>query len=401
MNGIVDVITLLLGLSGFGLQANPKAPTVDASLEYAIPDADVVVHLDAASIIPNNYKKLVDLPEQPQIKASPDLAKMVRQAVTEVDSVRGLAKSMTGIDLATDVADATAFFQIVPHKEPAFVVAVHGKFSVATIDKIAAAAKKQDVKAGSGAWLDTGDGNAVAVTGGGVLLVGTVGLVGERIATTWKAPPHGAGSNLGYAADALAGKPVFAMAMTLSQTARNEAIAGLAGQTFPSDVIRRHKLLAFSVYHDGIGWTWIDSTKPGLDAMTEVSNGMVEMLRGTQTWSRGFAKIMLGALESYRGTNSQLDELLRRKTELGKLVDAYIGDGNFKAKIDSDPKSLRLAVRLTGKSTSDVVPFALVVPAALAGFMAARSAPVTTSAPPVLIAPPPPPPSGKKPAPKK
>ena len=27
--GIIEVITLLLGMSGFGLQANPRAPTAD------------------------------------------------------------------------------------------------------------------------------------------------------------------------------------------------------------------------------------------------------------------------------------------------------------------------------------------------------------------------------------
>src|SRR4051812_49341433 len=112
MGGIVDVITLLLGLSGFGLQPNPKPPTPEASLQYAIADADVVVHFDAASVIPGNYRKLTELGDNPQIKASPDLAKLVRQGVTEVDSARGLVKTMTGIDLATDIADATMFVQI-------------------------------------------------------------------------------------------------------------------------------------------------------------------------------------------------------------------------------------------------------------------------------------------------
>ena len=61
--GIVEVITLLLGLSGFGLQANPKAPTPDQSLQYAMPDPDVVVHFDVAAVVPGNYKVLQNLPE--------------------------------------------------------------------------------------------------------------------------------------------------------------------------------------------------------------------------------------------------------------------------------------------------------------------------------------------------
>ena len=80
MIGLVEVITLLLGLSGFGLTANPKPATADAALYYAIPEADVVVHLDVASIVPGNYKNLLALPNQPQIKASPDLTREANEA---------------------------------------------------------------------------------------------------------------------------------------------------------------------------------------------------------------------------------------------------------------------------------------------------------------------------------
>src|SRR5436190_23415182 len=102
--GFVELITLLLGLSGFSLQQNPKAPTPDQALAYAMPDADVVVHLDAAAVIGNNYKLLLALPDQPQIKSSPELSKMVRKAINEVEGLRGLAKTTTGIDLTTDIS---------------------------------------------------------------------------------------------------------------------------------------------------------------------------------------------------------------------------------------------------------------------------------------------------------
>ena len=68
--GIVEVISLLLGLQGFGVQPNPKAPSPDISLQYAIADADVVGHFDAASLIPGNYKVSSDAARRirPQIK---------------------------------------------------------------------------------------------------------------------------------------------------------------------------------------------------------------------------------------------------------------------------------------------------------------------------------------------
>src|SRR5689334_19670820 len=91
MLGFVEVILLLLGLSNVGLQANPNPPTADASLQYAMADADIVLHVDAATFVPNNYKVLMQLGNQPQIKASPELSKLVREAVAEIDGMRGRA----------------------------------------------------------------------------------------------------------------------------------------------------------------------------------------------------------------------------------------------------------------------------------------------------------------------
>lgn len=369
MVGIIDVITLLLGLSGFGLSPNTKPPTADASLAYAIVDADLVVHFDAASVIPGNYRKLVELPEQPGIKQSPELAKLVRKAVTEVDSTRGLVKTMTGIDVTTDIADATMFVQAkAGGSDPNALVAVHGKFSAGQLDKIAGMVKKPVVKLKTGAaWLEVDNKNAVAVTADGVLLFGTRDLLSARTQPGWKAPAHGAGTSLGYAAEMLAGHPVLGLSVSLSPTAREALLAG-GPPTFAADVIKRAKAWSFSLYHDGIGWTWYDTTKPGLDAMTEMSNGVVEILRAGQIAPRGLAKIALGALESYR-SDPHVAQLLDHKAELVKVVDAYIGDGSFKAKVDADGKSLKLTARLTGKTASDVVPFGVIVPMGVVGWL--------------------------------
>src|SRR3569623_2308777 len=97
--GIVEVVSLLLGLNGVGVQANPKAPTADQAREYAVPDADIVAQFDAVSVIPGNFKALTQLADQPAIKSSPELAATVRDLVTQIDAPRGLVKTMTGIDL--------------------------------------------------------------------------------------------------------------------------------------------------------------------------------------------------------------------------------------------------------------------------------------------------------------
>jgi hypothetical protein len=397
--GIIEVITLLMGLSGLSVQPNPKAPTADQALEYAVADADIVAHFDAASVIPGNYKVLTSLQNQPQIKASPELARAVRKAVAEIDGPRGLVKNMVGVDITTDISDATAFLRIVPKQDPNVIVAVHGKFKPDTIDKVAKLTGKAAVKEATGAWVDTGDGNAVALTKGGVLIAGTSSLVKERLAPTWAKPALTAGSNLGNVADVINQKPVFAVFLTLSQTARNEALANMKGQNFVSDVIKRHKFAAFAVYRDGIGWSWLDSTKNGLDAMGQISEGTIEVLRAAQIAPRGFAKIMMGALESYRGTSKQVDEVIRRKTDVQKIVESYSGDGNFKAQVDKDPAKLKLAVRLTGKSLSEVLPAGALIPLGVLGWMtSSRKEAMQPPPPPAQIVAPPPAPA---PAPKK
>ncbi len=361
--GFVEVITLLLGISGFGVQQNPKAPTPDVSLQYAMPNADVVVHFDVGAVVPNNYKVLTALPNNPGIKASPELSKMVRKAINEIEGGRGLAKTATGIDLATDVNDATVFFQIVPRRDPNYVAVMHGKFSALNVEKIAKMKKGLTVqKVGDASLVDMGDENAIAVTKDGTMIAGTAGLVKERVAATWKAPARPPSSNLAYAAEVLGQKPVFSLVMTMSPTARKEALNKIGGKNFATDVIQRHKLAAFSIYADGIGWTWIDSNRAGLDAMELMSQGMLELMKAAHIAPRGFAKLALGALESYRGTNRQIDDVLRRKAEVMKIVDTYTGDGNFKQSVSKDVRSLKLTVRAQGKSLSEVVPAGFLLP---------------------------------------
>ncbi len=373
--GFVELITLLLSLTGFGIQANPKAPTADQSLQYAMPDPDVVVHIDAATIVPNNYKLLAALPNKPEIKASPELSKMVRQVVGQVEGARGLAKGATGVDIATDINDATVFIQLVPQKEPAFVATVHGKFSTALVDKIGKMTKGTVTKVGSAMMVETTPTDpAIGVTKDGVMLAGTANLVRDRLADSWKSPPHGAGTNLGYSADVINAHPVYAVVLTMSASARKQVIQGVGGKNFLTDLVTRHKLLSFSVFADGVGWSWIDSSKAGLDSMGMMSEGVLELMKAAQIAPRAVAKIALGGIDSYKGTSKQIDALIARKADVLKLVDTYTGDGNFKVSINKDPSKLRLDVRATGKSLSEVVSAGMFLPGAAMFLLMGRNA---------------------------
>lgn len=367
MFGFIELITLLLSLSGFGVQPNPKAPSADVSLQYAMPDPDVVVHLDAVPVVPNNYKLLAALPNKPEIKASPELTQMVRQVIGQIEGARGMAKGATGIDIATDINDATVFFQFVPQKEPNFVATVHGKFSTGVVDKIGKLTKGTVTKVGSAMMVEMGPSDpALGVTKDGVMIVGTSSLVKDRLQDAWKAPAHGAGTNLGYAADVINAHPVYAVVVTMSPAARKQATQQIGGKNFLTDVIARHKLVTFSVFADGIGWTWIDSNKAGLDSMEMMSQGALELLKAAQIAPRGIAKVLLGGLDSYKGTNKQIDQVLSRKADVLKLINTYTGDGNFTQTINKDPAKLRLDVRAQGKSLSEVVSAGLLIPGAAA-----------------------------------
>src|SRR4029078_6160818 len=58
MFGIYEVIALALALGGFGVKANPKAPSADVVLEYAVDDADAFAYVDAVPLIPGDSSVL-------------------------------------------------------------------------------------------------------------------------------------------------------------------------------------------------------------------------------------------------------------------------------------------------------------------------------------------------------
>jgi len=398
--GIVEIISLLLSIAGFGLQPNPKPASADAALAYAIPDADLVVHLDVTSVVPANYKLLTALPNQPAIKADPELAREMREIVANVEGFRGMTKLMTGLDPATDISDATVSVQVTSTDDkPNVIVAVHGKITQAVIDSIGKAVHAPVTKSGGGAMTQLDAKSSVAVTKDNTLLVGTTQLVKDRLADGWKAPSHAPGTNLGHAADMIATHPVLGASVTLSPTAR-QMIAAKGKKNALTDLAARHKLAMLAVYHDGLGWSWIDSSKQGLDAFAQMSDGMIDLLRAAQVAPRGVAKIAMGALESYRGTNKQVDELLRHKDDLNKIMLAYTGDGQFKVDRKLDAGKLRMDVRAVGKSASEVVPAGVILPLMAIGFIVERSS-VRPPPPTMQIPAPAPPPAKPAPAPHK
>ncbi len=393
MIGLGEIIVLLLSLGGFGLSPNPAPPTPDQALAYAAPEADLVVFFDAATVVPGNIKALGKLADDPSIKASTELRDVVRQAIGQIDAGRGMARGMLGFDPVTDIGSVTAFLQFQPQRDPNFLLSVRGKFPADLIGKASQLSGNPVVQVGAVAMADLGDGKAVGLTRDGVLLLGSTAWIKPRLGDGWRTPARAAGSPLAKMAEVLAQRPFFAVGGALSQAMRNEALSKLKGPSFPADLIKRHKFFSFGFYTDGLGWRWDDSTKAGLDSMKMFSDGAIEIMRAAHIAPRGVARMAAAALDSYRGTNKQIDELIRRKADLLKLVDSFSGDGKFAATVNADPRGLRLDVRATASSFSQVAPFGLLIPFAgfaYFGFHSVASEPVMIESP--RIAPPPPPP---------
>ena len=199
-------------------------------LQYAIPDADVVGALRRASVVPGNYKMLTALPDQP---ADQGVARAREDRAAGDHRDRGPARHGEGDDRHRSGHRHHRRDRVRPGRAERTTRtscdAAHGKFSAATIDKIGEAdAQGRRSRSAPAAWVDPGDGTAVAVTKDGVLLAGHAGAregadgrhAGRRRRT---APARTSATRPTCSAQ----KPVFAVVLTMSQTARTEALKNM------------------------------------------------------------------------------------------------------------------------------------------------------------------------------
>lgn len=375
-----ELIALLLSLGGFGLTPNPTPPTPEQSLTYAMPEAELIVHLDLATVVPGNYKALTKLGEDPMIKSVPELRDLVRQLVGQADAGRGMVQGMLGLDLVHDVTSATAFLQFVPQKDPNYVLTVRGKFPADLVTKAAGLAGGAASKVGGGSLAELDTNSALGLTRDGVLLLGTPALVRARLGDTWKAPARSAGGTLARMSEVLAAQPFFAVGGALSPSTRKLALAETKSPNFLADVVQRHKFFSLMLYTNGVGWRWDDSSAAGLANMKLFSEGALEVMRAAQIAPRGLARMAASALDSYRGHDKRLDEVIRRKDDLLKLVDSSTGDGKFAATVNADAKALRLDVRASAGRLSEVLPTGMLVPAMVGAYFTFGA--VSNAAPP-------------------
>lgn len=388
MYAFVEVIALLFGMSGFGIHADTHPPTADQVLEYGIADADVSAYVDAASLIPGNYEVLTHLADQPEVRSSPELEQAVKEIVSQVEAPRTMMKAMTGVDPVHDVYDAAMFVRSVPHRSADVLVAVRGRFTPQLLDKIAALRGGAPSHAGDATYVPLDDEHAVAITHDGVLLAGATALVTARLAHDWHPPVHHVDTALGYLGEEIAQHAVFAVVITPGNSARRDVLAALPPTGLAHDLAAHARMARFAVFQDGIAWSWLDRDRRGLQDMTEMSEGLVDLLHAAQVAPGGILKIALGALDSYRD-DKDLAPILRMRPQIERLLAQLASDGPFKAQVTPNPRTLRLDVRLTGKHVGFMLPAVMLAPAAGFVFLARRAMPMPVPAASVQAAPPP------------
>jgi hypothetical protein len=366
---LTGIFSVLLALSGFGVDANPRAPTADQVLEHAVPDADLVAYVDVSAIVPRNFKALTDLPRDPMIRQSPDMLRATQEIVKEAQAGRAMVQGLSGIDLVTDISSVTAYVRY-DHGKSDFngVVEVRGHFPPDLIAKIAKT---------SGAHVDTIDGRSaialdrktyLGMSQSGSILVGTPALVRPRLGNNWRAPARPHRSALARMATALDEKP-FAMYAFQPSRGLIREVARRGHDNYGVDLLKDTQLAIFSLRADGVMWAGYMRSRRGAERLALASDGLVDLMRAAQIAPRGFVKIAVASLDSYRGKSKDLDVLIRHKNDLLKIVDQYTGDGKFRAQIDKDPRERSVVVHALAGHISEVLPIGFLVPMGVIGYL--------------------------------
>lgn len=385
MIGFGDVIALLLALGGFGVEPNPKPASADVVLEYAVDDADMIGYLDAVPLIPGNYTALKKLADNPDIKSNRELKELVDRATNEVETSRSTVKAMLGIDLTTDLSNATVFLKA--STPPEVLVVARGKFPADMATRISKMMGGQTETIGDAQAVRMGGPiEVLAVSKSGVLFAGSRALVTPRVSAGWKPPKRPKGSILAEAAKALGDKPVMLAAMSNTSGRLMKLMETLNGKD-DAAVLDDYEYADMSIYANGMGWTTKVKDAAAQKKAVLASEGFIDLMRAFHLGPRGLGKILVAFIDDLKSTDPEIAEIKKHKDKLLGLLEQFTGDGNFKVKWDKS--ATRVAVRATGKKLSDVVPLGFVFAGAWLGLAAgAKDPPMTQQAAPVKTVPP-------------
>ncbi len=363
--GFIELLSVLLSLSGFGVPANPNAPSAAEVMKYAPASADYALYVDLEAVVPHNYQVLTSLPGQAALKANRQARHAIEDVVKQAEAGRTMIKQLTGIDPITDIKSVAMWVTLADAGDPAALVVVRGNFPSNMLDAIAATAGGAVKKMAGGTTLAAPDGREMAgLTRDGTLLFGTTSEVEARLGRKWRTPRARAGSTRARFAAMLDDKPFAAIASSPGKSALRLIAREIddPDAAFVRDLMSSHVFAALALHHDGVAWTWTDRTTAGYERAVMASEGLIEMFRAAHFGTRGMVRLVLAGMASYRSQVPEIDVILRHQDQILKLVTELTGDGRFQARITPDSPKRTVTVRAQGKSLSEVVPVVGVLP---------------------------------------
>lgn len=369
--GFLELVVLLTTLGGFGVDANPKAPSGKDVMKYAPADADFMLHVDMQAVVPRNYNYLKSLAQNKQVAAHPGAKAMIEDAVREIDVGINMVKGMLKLDPINDLHSMTVWAKMPSGGMPDVLVIVRGNVTDALIDTAAnmGGFGRVDVEGNKGA--QSPDGSALMVVRKGELFLGTQNWVKPRLAKSWRAPRIAAGSPAAEMRTQLNGKPFFMIASKPSKQAVRAIMSEMPADNVLADLVSGHKFGAVSLTSKGMAWTFHAHGQEGYRRALMASEGALDVFRASHIGSRGLARLALSAMYSYRGKVKEIDAILQHENELMAVLNDFTGNGKFKTNLKKNAKKFTVSVKATGKKLSDVLPLMGIVPGiGAAAFMA-------------------------------
>ena len=364
MEEFVQLLSVLLSLSDFGVAQSAKAPPPAEVSKYGVGDADVFLFVDLEPVVAKNYRAFVALRDKKEVQAVPELRDAVGRAVSELEAGREQARKMFQIDLVTDVSSIAMWVKL-GTGEPTGVMTVRGKFPAGWVDGLAHLAREHFEVEGQKAAV-IGEA-AVARTRDGQLVIGTRALVEERLKKSWKAPGGKTGSLAAEVRTALAERPLLSLVFAPGSTARQHITSRAADDPALADIVAGMGQARLSILRNGVSWRYVATDENAYAAAVLASEGMLELMRASHLFARAVARLALAGVRTHARSQPKLQPIVAREKELLRLVDQLTGDGKFAATVSRGAAKNTVTVKATGRSLSDVVPVAGLFPLAAAG----------------------------------
>ena len=399
MSDFVQFLTVLLSLSDFGVGANPKAPGAAEVTRYGAEGAELFIYVDVEAVLPRNHRALMKLPLSAGLKDAPEMREAIQAAVTQVEAVRMKFAETTGVDPVKDVRSVAVWLDL-DGAEPTGLMAVRGRFAAGWAERLQHLTTERREVDGQ-TMIRLGDA-AAGVTADGQLLLGTPALIEPRLGKRWKPVAAPAGSAAAVARQALAGRPIATAVLVPSAAMTAMVQSATDGEKIPAAFIAGQQHSTWSVHHDGLSWSYAARDADGYRTALLASEAALDLMRAGHLFGRGVARAIMAGLRAQAGGEPEVQALLAREKEILQLVEQVTGDGRFKATVGRQAARRTVTVRARGRSLSEVVPLAGVLPLAGAGawLMLGREAappPEASASAPAAAPAPTPAPAAKRP----